>query len=271
MDRQLTITMKSILVTGLALLALAVAYLLGQTGAAPPAASAADTGTTADSRPLAARPTLSMVGSGDASVVPDQVAFDLSVRATRADLDTALAAANATTRRVLQALERRGVARRDVETTGLSMYPVYSYPPYSEPVLRGYRVTQRAAVLVKELKSAGGAVSAAVAAGGNAVRVSGIRLRVGQPEKALAKARRAAVAEATTKAQEYAAAAGQDLGDVLSLREVKATPRSRVQREQSLALTYDAQTSARLGALPIRAGRSAMSVRVEVVWELGAG
>ena len=275
MERQLTITVKSILVTGLVLLALVVAYLLGQTGAAPPSAQAADTGDaadTADIRPVAARPTLRMVGSGDASVVPDQVAFDLSVRATRADLDTALAKANATMQRVLTALQKHGVARDDVETTGLSMYPVYSYPPYSEPVLRGYRVTQRAAVLVKQLKAAGGAVSAAVATGGNAVRVSDIRLRIGHPEEALAKARRAAVAEATAKAEEYADAAGQGLGQVLVLRELGATPRSRVQRLPNLALTYHARdAAAKLSPLPIRTGRSAMSVRVEVVWELGDG
>ena len=64
-----------------------------------------------------------------------------------------------------------GVAKDRVQTTGLSMYPVYDYPRYGPPVLRGYRVTQRARVMVPKLSRAGAAITAAVRHGGNAVRV----------------------------------------------------------------------------------------------------
>ena len=40
--------------------------------------------------------------------------------------------------------EDAGVARKDVQTTGLSMSPVYDYHPYDPPTLTGYRVSQRA-------------------------------------------------------------------------------------------------------------------------------
>ena len=73
--------------------------------------------------------------------------------------------------RVLAALKEHGVDKGDVQTTGLSMDPVYDYPDYGPPVLRGYRVSERASVLVDELRQGGAAVTAAVAAGGNDVRV----------------------------------------------------------------------------------------------------
>ena len=47
-----------------------------------------------------------------------------------------------------------GVVKDRVQTTGLAMEPVYDYPNYGPPVLRGYRVTQRARVTVPELDRA---------------------------------------------------------------------------------------------------------------------
>jgi uncharacterized protein YggE len=78
-----------------------------------------------------------MVGSGEVTVVPDQLTFALSVTDKQADLDQALAASSATMDRVLTALRRHGVRTADVQTTGLQMYPEYDYPTYGPPVLRG--------------------------------------------------------------------------------------------------------------------------------------
>ena len=265
MDKNVTVSVKGLLLSGLVLLALAVAYLLGGSGGSGPAAQAADDTSTAATP--AAR-TLTMTGTGEASAVPDQVTFDLSVRSLRPDLDDALAAANRAMGRVLGALEDVGVARKDVQTTGLEMYPVYDYPSYAPPVLRGYRVTQQAAVLVTELKSAGDAVNAAVTTGGNAVRVRDIRLKIGDPDAAQARARQDAVDQATAKAQEYADATGQDLGDVLTLREVSTAAQSAI-TEQGIALDAARATKAYAPVpMPIRAGRADLGVTVQVVWEL---
>ena len=56
------------------------------------------------------------------------------------------------------------------------------------------------------------------------MRVSDIRLEVGDPDAVLEKARDAAVDAATAKAEQYAEAAGQTLGDVVSIREVGEPP-----------------------------------------------
>ena len=265
--KQLTLSTTGLLVAALAVLALVVAYLLGGGGATTPPAQAVPATQAAAATGSEPR-TLTMSGAGEATAVPDQVTIDLSVRMRRPELDQALAAASSTMTRVLAALRKQGVQRKDVQTTGLEMYPVYDYPRYSPPVLTGYRVTQRAAVLVRELRTAGGAVSAAIDAGGNAARVGDIALKVGDPEKALGEARRLAVEEATLKAQEYAEATGQDLGAVMTLREVTSTSRSAIDQR---TISYDAaalRDVAETAALPVSAGRADLGVRVEVVWEL---
>ncbi|MGH3362413.1 MAG: SIMPL domain-containing protein [Nocardioides sp.] len=263
MDHNLTVSVKSILVAGLVTLALVTAYLLGGSGSAPVSApaSAAPPGQPAapDDRRL-----VRMVGTGEASAVPDELSFALSVSAKRVDLDDALGSSTATMKRVLAALKEHGVREADVQTTGLSMHPEYRYPVYSPPVLTGYRVTQRAGVRVRELAQGGKAISAAIESGGNGVRVRGIQLRVGDPDAVLERARDAAVEEATTKAEQYAAATGQALGQVLSIREVGRGSRNRYQPQFGRTLAaYDTRD---LSALPLRAGMDELEVRIEVAW-----
>ncbi len=267
MDQQVTISVKGMAVAGVVLLALAAAFLIGRGGTAAEAAPAATPATTAGATAEADTRTLTMRGEGEASVVPDQAAFDVSVRVVRDDLETALDDSGAMLERVLGRLGALGIPRGDVETTGLEMSPVYDYSSTAPPVLRGYRVSQSVAVLVKELARTGRAITAAVEEGGNAVRVGDIQLRVGDPEAALARARADAVEAATTKAEEYAAATGQQLGEVMTLFEVQPEQVSSVIEQRSLYAFADAARA----SLPIRSGRSELGVTVQVVWTLGAG
>jgi uncharacterized protein len=256
MDRSVTVSTKGALLVLVVALALTVAYLLGSGGgtaqASPSAAPA-----TASTHPR----TVVTTGTGDTVGVPDELAFTVSVGVVRPTLDEAMSAGNDLMGRLLGTLDRLGVRHSDVQTTGLQMNAVYDYHAYSPPTLRGYRVSQRAQVLVRDLTKGGRAVSAVVHAGGNEVRVSGLGLRISDPDSLLAKSRAAAVKEATAKAQEYADATGQTLGPVLSLREVHAsavTPRP-------LAFQRTAAFDA-LKALPIRAGKDKLGVTVRIVW-----
>lgn len=261
MNGNVTMSVRSILVAALVALALLVAYLLGGgSGGGTPAQAAEE-----PSQPAGTARELTMTGTGEATAVPDQLSFDLGVTLLRPDLDGALAAASATMDRVLGDLEDAGVARGDVQTTGLSMNPEYEYRSYAPPTLTGYRVSQRATVLVRDLKKGGAAVSAAVESGGNDVRVSDLRLLVGDESAVMKAAREAAVAEATAKAEQYAEASGQTLGEVITLKEVRAQPVPTPVYEQSARAAYDLSAGK---ALPIRAGKEKGSVTVQVVWEL---
>ena len=262
MRGNVTVSVKSILLAGLVGLALVTAYLLGGQGDAvsvPANAATGESGAEADRRMV------SMVGTGEASAVPDQISFTLSATARRLDLDDALDASSATTRRVLSELGKHGVEKSDVQTTGLSMYPEYEYHAYEPPTLVGYRVTQRATVKVDELSKGGPAIAAAVEVGGNGVRVSGIRLDVGDLDAVMERARDAAVESATAKAEQYAAATGQSLGDVMSIREVGRPAPPRSQELSSLRTLAAADA---MKVLPIRAGKDDLQVRIQVVWAL---
>lgn len=260
MTGNITVSVRSVLLAGLVALGLVTAYLLGAGGdAATPSAQAA-----AQASPAPAEQRLvAMVGEGKATAVPDRMSFALAVSTKRLELGEALASSSATMRRVLAVLEQHGVEDGDVQTTGLSMYPEYDYHSSGPPTLTGYRVSQRATVMIDRLADGGRAVAAAIDAGGNDVRVHDIRLRVGDPGAVLAKARDAAVEAATAKAEQYAEATGQELGEVVSIREAGAG--RPAPRELLGGYSYQAGDLAR-AALPVRAGRDDLRVRIEVVW-----
>jgi len=261
MNSTVTVSVKGLLISGLVLLALMTAYLLGGVGGSAGAPAQAAEQPVAE--PTSDARTLRMVGAGEATVVPDQLTFTLAVTAKQPGLDQALAGSSATMDRVLARLKDFGIKEGDVQTTGLQMYPEYDYPQYGPPVLNGYRVTQKAQVTVRELAQGGKAVSAAIDAGGDGVRATDLRLGISDPEAALAKARDAAVEAATAKAEQYAAATGQSLGVVLGLREVSDSGSRQPLRDLGFERTaaYAADK-----ALPIRAGKEDLGVKVEVLW-----
>ena len=262
MDRHVTLSLKGVLVALVVVLGLLVAYLLGNAGTT---AVASTDGPATDPAGLTAHPrTLVTAGTGRTVGVPDELVFSVSVGLTRSSLETALADANATMERVLTRLDSLGVRRSDVQTTGLQMNAVYDYHSFGPPTLRGYHVSQRAQVLVRDLATGGRAVSAVVDAGGNDVRVGDLGLRIADTESLLAKSRAAAVQEATAKAQQYADATGQTLGPVLSLREVHASSPVVPQ-----ALSFNRAALDGLQALPIRAGRDKLAVTVRIEWSFG--
>ncbi len=262
-----TVSVRSLVVVLAAVAALVVAYLMGGGGGAQAApvvnVSSSQDGTNI---PAGVSGTLTMTGTGEVTGVPDQMTFNVAVTRTETDVSSAMDAASRTQMRVLNAMGRAGVERRDLQTTGLSIEPRYRYSSYDPPVITGYTVRQSASVLVRDLRDAGPAVNAAVGAGGNAVRISGIGLTIGDRDGLLKRARQAAVEEARAKAKEYAEASGETLGQVLTLKEGHRAARPKVSYELSAnRATYD---SAALAKLPVRAGQEELKVSVSVVWAL---
>ncbi|UAL31297.1 SIMPL domain-containing protein [Nocardioides rotundus] len=259
MDRTLTISMKGLLVAGAVLLALVAAYLVGARGGPPPASAAA-----ADAEASTERPALTMTGRGTATAVPDELTFTLSATAKRDTLQAAMQASSTAMRGAQRTLREYGVARGDLATTGLRMYPEYDYPSSGPAILTGYRVTQRASVRIGDLAQGGRAIGAVVGSGDADVEVGNIRLGVGDTDDVLAEARAGAVEQARTKAEQYAAAAGVDLGEVVSIREVTRRAARPVPLDYR-AMRDAAETSA---APPITAWEQESGVTVEIVWSL---
>jgi uncharacterized protein YggE len=257
-----TVGVRGLVVTA----ALSAVAVTGLTAAYTVGAARADEPATQPVSTVAATPETSaqsgavVRGEGTATGVPDQIRISLAANATADDVSAALAETNRAAHRVLRTLREHDVDRRDVQTTGLSLHPVYDYSDEGPPQITGYAASQRFSVLLRDLRTGGAAIGAAVTAGGDAVRLSGVRLQIGDEAALLREARAAAFADARAKAEQYAAASGRELGEVVTVRE-------GVSRQRSVLPDFGlARSALDVAKVPIRAGSEEVTVRVSLVW-----
>jgi uncharacterized protein len=167
--------------------------------------------------------TVTVAGTGAATAVPDTALLQLGVETRGSTPAEALDACRLALDRVLTALDAEGVEPARRTTGGLELHEDWeSRQPGQGPVryLAGARLTVRLA----RPAQAGQVAAAAVAVGGDAARVHGLELVVGDPAAVAAAAREAAWRDAVARAEQYARLAGAALGPVLEVKEAPPPP-----------------------------------------------
>jgi len=209
----------------------------------------------------AAAPTryITTTGNGTVSVIPDAVKVTASVSVLGTTSKAALATANTTSVAVRKALTENKIAARDIATQSISVYPEYSYPDNSTPVISGYRASQSFSITVRAAETAGAVVDAIVDAGGANVMINGASPFVLDNEKATDLARAAAVKSAKAKATSYAKLLGVKLGRVVFLNEQSSPNPFPV-----FGVTAKAEDS----ATQIDLGQQEVTVLVTVRWAI---
>ena len=208
----------------------------------------------------AAEPVLTITGTGTVSAPPDIATVTTAVEVNGDTAVEALAANSAAMARVIETLRAAGVAERDIQTSGLSVQPVYgdsklrSYGS-DTPEIDHYRVYNGVTVIVRDLAGLGGALDAVVKSGAN--RINGIGFGFAEPGPLRNEARGKAVADARATAQIYAEATGVRLGRILSISEFGGGP------PMPMAAMARAES-----AVPIATGESGISASVQIVWEI---
>ncbi len=256
----LTVTRRSIAITVVAALAILAAFLVGSTR--PSVAGAATTTAvrtaTGSGTANPADTGITVTGTGKVTGTPDTLRISLTISATSPDVDTALRGANKSAKAVQDALLAKDVATKDLQTSGMSIQP--SYTPKGQP--NGYVVTESLTAAVRDLAKAGATISAAVDAGGDAVRIDGVSFSLEDTSGLIAGARTGAVDDAKARAEQYAKAAGRSLGEVQSISEAVQSPTPQYV-DQGLA--YSARAAS---PVPLQAGSQDVTVQVTVVYAM---
>lgn len=194
--------------------------------------------------------------TGTATATPDTVTVTLGVTTRAATARAALDDNNARARSLIDALKERGIPAEDLQTSGLSINPVYGEDTSQ---ITGYEVGNQVRATMRDIGRAGELIDAAASAAGDAVRVDGLSFSVSEDSEALARARAEAVRAARTQAEQMAEAAGVGVGDVRSISDVAVNiPGPLFRGSESFA---DA-------AVPIEPGTQELSVTVTVVFAL---
>jgi uncharacterized protein len=199
--------------------------------------------------------TISVSGTGKVLLAPDvaDISFGVSVRKDRAKDSTQAAAVLMS--KVVDALKAAGIADKDIQTSNISLQPVYDYSG-NNPVLVGYETDNTVSVTVRDLTKVGQTIDDAVAAGAN--NVSGITFRVDDPSQAESQARTQAMNDAKSKADALASAGGVTITGIQSISEVSAPPPMPIDFNARAAAAGDATTT------PIQPGNVSVEVTVNV-------
>jgi hypothetical protein len=163
---------------------------------------------------------ISVTGDGEVRAEPDMATVTVGVSQTGATSGEAMDAVNRTLAAVISSVRALGIESRDIQTSGLSLQPVYRNTQRTNdqpPEIVGYRASNSLTITVRNLSQAGPVLDAAVAAGANSI--GGIRFGITDTDTLKRQALASATADAESKARAIAASAGVSLAGVLSITE----------------------------------------------------
>jgi len=212
---------------------------------------------------------LTLSAEGRSTRKPDLALFTAGVASAGKTAGEALSANSADMNRVIQALKRAGIADRDIQTSNLSLNPVYAPQRQrpdgtmepEQPKIIGYQVSNTVNVRQRNLAEFGRVIDTLVSAGAN--QVNGPGFQMDNADEALDEARIAAMAKARARAGLYARAAGLKVVRILSISESGGySPQPPVMYAR--AMIADAGGA----PTPVAAGEVAMTANVTVLFEL---
>lgn len=230
----------------------AVAVLAASCAAAP----------TAMAEPSQTPRTLSVTGQGEAKAAPDMAIVTIGVQSDGNTAADALRANSAAMKATIDKLKSMDIEARDIQTSGLNVNPRYNYENNRrEPEVIGFRASNSVRVRLRDLDKAGEVVDEAVSSGANSL--GGISFSFAEPKPLYDAARRDAVADARSRAELLADAAGVDLGPILTIQDgYVASP-----RYQDTIMVTASRAEADFSA-PIEAGESSIRANVTLIYEI---
>lgn len=201
--------------------------------------------------------TITVVGSGTTTGVPNEATLGIGVQATRPSVNDAVTVAAADMSRLLSALHRQGVADKDIQTSSISIYQQTNCCPQ---VITGYVSSNQVSVTVHHLANVSAVIEAAVAAVGNDIQLNGVSLLIGDTSALVKAARAAAMSDANARAQVWAGLAHHHVGGMIALSELVSGP-------TPIPCNGCGKGGAG-GGVPIQPGQTDLTVTITAVYEL---
>ncbi|HEX7183891.1 MAG TPA: SIMPL domain-containing protein [Thermoanaerobaculia bacterium] len=214
-------------------------------------------------------PVLTVSGSGDARVAPDEATVRLGVFAQAETARAAQDQVSRTAGAILEAIRRLGVPAEQIQTSELSLSPVYGQERpdpqgIQEPRIVGYQASNIVEVRLDRLDRVGPVIDAGLGAGAN--RLDGVFFGLRDDEKARAEALTRAVQEARAKADALARALKVRIVRVVEVAEggISVSPPPFLKgRMASMEMAQSADT-------PVSTGQVGVSASVTIRYEIAA-
>jgi len=204
-------------------------------------------------------PLLTVTGEGEVQVPPDRAVVRFGVVAQSEEAAAAQEQVNELAAEVIVEIKDAGVAEKHIQTTNLSLQPIYDHSkssrgPNQPPKIRAYRASYRVIVTVERIDHAGDVIDAGLEAGAN--QFHGIQFTLKDDAATRQTALQKAAGDARAKAKTISEAMGVGLIGVQSIDEGVSIDRPRPMHARAMAVQADAMgggVSVQPGQLTIRA------------------
>lgn len=207
-------------------------------------------------------PHITVVGHARTEVVPDLVTLSLAVVTERPKAEAAAAANAQAAQAMIDAIKGNGIDPKDVQTSEVSLTPVYDSLSDAEgrgtgQKLRGYQARNGVTIRLRDVGKAGALAGRLIDSGAN--EFQGISFRASHEDEIYAKLNAAAMQDALRLAKAYLPAAGVNLGRVL---EIAPNDQGGIQPR------IFAKAMAPMANVPMTPGTLTYDSQVRVTWEL---
>ena len=213
-----------------------------------------------------------VTGQGSLAVEPDLVLINIGVETMAVTVAEARAEAARAMAAIVDAVKAHGLDDRDIQTRSFNISPQYEYPEVREngrtvrrQTLVGYRVSNSAAIKVRDLDSVGVIIDDVAEAGGNATRINGINFTIEDPKPFMTGLRETAVKEALAKAEQFARLTGVAVGRLVFVSELGAGAPVIAEFAE---VVFSRAAAAPLAPTSISGGELQLSLSVQVVFEI---
>jgi uncharacterized protein len=169
--------------------------------------------------------TLQINAEAKINQAPDIAYITAGVTEERATASEAMTAQAASMNGVFSALQKAGIAKKDMQTSGLSLYPRYDYLEVKQrdgsdarrAETGGYVATNNVTARVRNLDTLGATIDSLVKAGGNTF--SGVSFAIEDDKQIKNEARTQAMKDAIAKAELYAKACRPAVARIVTISE----------------------------------------------------
>jgi len=206
--------------------------------------------------------TISVTGTAEVTVAPDEAILVLGIESHDKDLAAARLQNDARVKKLITSAEETGIESKHVQTSALTMGPEYSDERI--PKFLGFKVSQTLVLDLTDISKYEAVMTKVLQAGVN--RVDGIRFVVADPKKYRDEARAKALRLAREKAVAMAAELGQTIGKPL---EIVESPEYESPYSQSNAqYAVNAFTPAQPEESAVASGEVSIRASVRVTFQL---
>ncbi|MEO1537732.1 MAG: SIMPL domain-containing protein [Pseudomonadota bacterium] len=154
---------------------------------------------------------------GSVQAIPDMATVTVGVSREQPTASEAMQAMASAAQAVFEDVTSAGIEARDVQTSSISLNPVWNAAGSRPAQIRGYAAATMVTVRVRELDALGALLDSVVGKGAN--QLNGLNFGIADSAPLEREARTNAVREARAKAETLAEAAGVVLGPVQSIME----------------------------------------------------